>query len=104
MTMVHGVHGAQTVETFLVNLYLPNAVGVAGVRAVKGRLSGAALLIGMDVITQGDFAVTNKDGRTVFSFRVPSIACYDFVKDHNRSMRRQPNQKGPPQRRRKKGR
>lgn len=100
MTVVHGVHGAQTTETFLINLYLPNKVGIIGIRAAKGILGDTAdILIGMDVITMGDFAITNKGGDTVFSFRVPSIARYDFVKEHNTSLRRnQIGRKGPPQR------
>ncbi len=40
---------------------------------------GVEILIGMDILIQGDFAITHKDGRTVASFRVPSIAKYDFV-------------------------
>ena len=55
------------------------------------------LLIGMDIIGMGDFAVTNADEKTVFSFRVPSIEEIDFVpeakennilKDGNRKARR----------------
>ena len=30
------------------------------------------LLIGMDIITQSDFLITNKDGKTTFQFRTPS--------------------------------
>jgi len=40
----------------------------------------AEALIGMDIIGKGDFAVTNKDGKTTFTFRIPSIECIDFVK------------------------
>ena len=39
----------------------------------------------MDVITQGDFAVSNWDGRTAFSFRVPSRGEIDFVRDDEAS-------------------
>ena len=46
--------------------------------AVEGHILGGDVLIGMDVITQGDFAVTNREGRTVFSFRVPSLIHLDF--------------------------
>ena len=41
------------------------------------------VLIGMDLISQGDFSVTNKGGSTVFSFRVPSQVHTDYVKEHN---------------------
>ena len=98
MARVHGVHGAKDVETYLINLYLPNRVAIGSVRTTKSELSDADILIGMNVITLGDFAITNKDGQTVFSFRIPSIACYDFVRDHNRSLQAQGNRKGPPQR------
>lgn len=30
------------------------------------------MLIGMDIILLGDFCLTNKDGKSVFSFRIPS--------------------------------
>jgi uncharacterized protein YecA (UPF0149 family) len=42
------------------------------------------LLIGMDLISLGDFAVTNFAGKTVFSFRVPSVQMIDFVQSGNR--------------------
>jgi uncharacterized protein YchJ len=34
----------------------------------------------MDVIAQGDLAVTNFNGHTTFSFRMPSMDEIDFVK------------------------
>lgn len=37
------------------------------------------LLIGMDIIGLGDFAVTNLGGNTVFTFRVPSVEKIDFA-------------------------
>ena len=41
--------------------------------------TGADVLIGMDIMKIGDFAVTNHNGRTVFSFKVPSMESIDFV-------------------------
>ena len=35
----------------------------------------------MDIIGTGDFAVTNLDGKTVFTFRIPSAERIDFVKE-----------------------
>ncbi|MCL4553079.1 MAG: retroviral-like aspartic protease family protein [Candidatus Marsarchaeota archaeon] len=78
MAQVHGVHGMQQVETYLVNIHLPNKVAVSGVRVTKGQLPGADVLIGMDVISMGDFAVTNLGGITQFSFRIPSQVHVDF--------------------------
>jgi hypothetical protein len=36
------------------------------------------LIIGMDVMTQGDLSITNFEGKTIFSFRMPSINRVDF--------------------------
>jgi hypothetical protein len=37
----------------------------------------------MDIIGQGDFAVSNYGGKTVFTFRVPSKQMIDFVAQEN---------------------
>ena len=82
MAEVHHVDGSSQVETYLVNIGLPNNVGYPGVRVTKGDLpDGDDVLIGMDIITTGDFAVTNVNGTTVLSFRFPSIEHIDFVKE-----------------------
>lgn len=39
------------------------------------------LIIGMDIITQGDFSITNLGGRTIFSFRIPSQHSIDYEQD-----------------------
>jgi hypothetical protein len=36
------------------------------------------VIIGMDIITLGDFAISNKDEKTVLSFRIPSVDTIDF--------------------------
>ncbi len=80
MTMVHGVEREYKTETFLVNILLPNKVGFREVRVTKGELPGTEeVLIGMDIINQGDFAITHKDDKTLFSFRWPSVGHIDFV-------------------------
>ncbi len=66
---------------YLASIVLPNKVCIPQLRMTEGVIAGdAEVLIGMDIISQGDFAVTNKDGKTTFSFRMPSIECIDFVK------------------------
>ena len=81
ITEVHTAQGSHRTETYLVGIFLPNFVGFSSVRVSKGTLPSAHdVLIGMDIIGSGDFAVTNKDGKTVFSFRMPSIERIDFVK------------------------
>jgi gag-polyprotein putative aspartyl protease len=84
MTIVHGVHGSEQAEQYLVNIGLPNGVVFVNLTATKGKLGDAHVLIGMDIILSGDFVITNKDGKTVMSFRTPSQECVDFVKEHQR--------------------
>ena len=58
MTQAHGVDGIHDTELFLVNIRLPNAVGFANVIVTRGKLHGSDALIGMNIIAQGDFAVS----------------------------------------------
>jgi predicted aspartyl protease len=91
MTQVQGVNSSVPSEVYLVTIGLLNQVKVQSVRVTKGTLAGAVdVLIGMDVITIGDFVVTNLNGTTVFSFCVPSHRCIDFVEEHNAQIKAQP--------------
>ncbi|MGH7773978.1 MAG: aspartyl protease family protein [Candidatus Binatia bacterium] len=78
------------VNTYLVNLFLPNNVVVAAVPVSEGGIAGGDILIGMDIIAMGDFAITNCDGRSSWTFRMPSVEEIDFVQEiqeHNRKYR-----------------
>lgn len=87
MTQVHTAGGTKTSLVYLVNIVLRNNVGIPQIRVTEGNLrNDADVLIGMDIISQGDFAVTNRDGKTTFSFRIPSIECIDFVEQKPSSM------------------
>ncbi len=77
---VFHAQGSTHVPNYFVNLGLPNRVEIAGIRVTEGILKGCDVLIGMDIINMGDFAVTNRDGETIFSFQMPSINQIDFVK------------------------
>lgn len=80
-TQVHHAQGVtKKAPEYLVNIGLPNHVMFTSVRATKGILSGIDVLIGMDIIGSGDFAVTYFQGKTRFSFRMPSCEAIDFVK------------------------
>jgi len=80
MTRIRHADGEVRAEVYHVNIGLPNKVAFPNVRVTKLRLAGSDALIGMDIINYGDFAVTNTGGKTVFSFRIPSIQHIDFVK------------------------
>jgi predicted aspartyl protease len=73
--------GNSIVNVYAINLFLPNQVAFQFVKVTEGVLSGFDLLIGMDIISAGDFSISNVGGKTVFSFRVPSVQEVDFVKE-----------------------
>ena len=84
---VNHAGGVGTSSKYLVNFFLPNSVGVAGVlvhefAAVPGDFG---VIIGMDIISRGDFAVTHEDGKGCVSFRMPSCGQIDFVEEANRA-------------------
>jgi len=79
MTKVYHADGDALSPVYRVSLFLPNRVASPEVRVTRGILSSCDVLIGMDVIGSGDFAVSSDHGRTVFSFRVPSAGAIDFV-------------------------
>ena len=78
---IEGVTGSAICNTYLIALSLPNGILIPELEVAdcEGNI-GCDVLIGMDVIGMGDFAVCNKDGRTTFSFRTPSIEAIDFTK------------------------
>lgn len=81
MTKVKTARGEFTTYVYLVNLVLPSKVGFPNITVAEGELGNDIdVLIGMDIISKGDFAVTNKDNKTVVSFRVPSLTHIDFRK------------------------
>ena len=81
MKQVKGAYGAATDRNvYLVNIGLPNGVMIPNIPAVWGEMAGLDVLIGMDIITLGDFAVTNQNNVTTFSFRIPSLHTIDYSK------------------------
>ncbi len=78
-TEIHTANGACIKNTYLVNIFLPSNVVLPHVRVTEGELGGIQMLIGMDVITIGDFSITNFEDKTTMSFRLPSCGEVDFV-------------------------
>jgi predicted aspartyl protease len=78
---VFHANGESIVNVYAINLFLPNQVAFQFVKVTEGVLNGFDLLIGMDIITTGDFSISNVGGRTTFSFRYPSTKEIDFVKE-----------------------
>lgn len=79
ITECYGVNGKHQSNVYLVNIYLPNKVVIPNLTVTEGVLKDIDVLVGMDVMGLGDFAVSNYKGITTFSFRFPSIETIDFV-------------------------
>lgn len=75
-----GVTGNAVCKKYLVSLHLPNKVVIPELEVsdCEGNI-GCDVLIGMDVITRGDFAICNWNGNTTFTFRMPSVEKIDFT-------------------------
>lgn len=85
MAQVNTANGMATQNTYTIDIELPNNVIIQGIIAteIDALVAGCDALIGMDVITLGDFSITNHKGSTCMSFRVPSKHELDYVKNLN---------------------
>lgn len=75
--------GVRESDVYLVNVALPSAVGFKGLPVTDGDIRGVDVLIGMDIICLGDFAITHEEGGDlVMSYRTPPDwgRVTDFVK------------------------
>jgi hypothetical protein len=82
-TRVHGVHGFQDgINIYGVRIFLnnPKMTFILQVTECEQLADNdtAMFLIGMDVISKGDFAISNFKGKTTMTFRVPSLERFDF--------------------------
>ncbi|MDR3165583.1 MAG: SEC-C domain-containing protein [Synergistaceae bacterium] len=78
-TRISTPSGNKDCGQYYINVDLPNEVRIRRIPAIEAIPSNCDVLIGMDIIGLGDFAVTNHDGKTAFSFRMPSIQEIDFA-------------------------
>lgn len=101
MIDVLGVHSKEKVNTHFIELVLNNnqirlklVVTECPTLSADENIGG---LIGMDVISQGDFAITNFGSRTTMTFRKPSVQNIDFCQTKNTPIVKttQPGQDNP---------
>ena len=78
---VNHAGGQDLVPVYKVNIGLPNRVAITEIKVSEGKIASADVLIGMDIITMGDFSVTNLEGKTIMSFRMPSVQKIDYVEE-----------------------
>ena len=70
----------QETHVYDTSLQLLNGVIVTYIPTLQAAPGNCDVLIGMDIITLGDLAISNYKGETVMSFRTPSQALIDFVR------------------------
>ena len=82
---LHTARGTEVVNTYIISIGLPNRVVFPSLLANEVELLPPFdVIIGMDVIARGDFAVTNASGHTQFTFRTPPRKHINFVAEINR--------------------
>ena len=76
--------GRSIVSIYDIDIILPNNSLMQYVSVIETELYDLDLLIGMDIISQGDFSISNKDKKTTFSSRLPSYKEIDFVAEYDK--------------------
>ena len=67
-----GVHGEKIANTYIIDIVLPNRVCFQNVKVSEGEIiDNIDVIIGMDIIQSGDFAIANADNKTTFSYCTP---------------------------------
>lgn len=96
-TRVNHAGGFDDSPTYLVNFGLPNRVGLAGIIVTEfPHLAGSfEAIIGMDILMNGDFAVTHVGQLSCMSFRVPSVKTIDYVLEANKVLWRNAKRNEP---------
>lgn len=81
--MVHTPSGTGIMNQYMINLVLNNEIRFKDFIVMDSEIGsqGIDVLIGMDIISMGDLAISNYAGRTLFSFRIPSQEHIEFKRD-----------------------
>lgn len=84
---VSGISGNRRSNEYFINITLNNEQislnsSVTDCNALSND-GTIGMLIGMDIISMGDFSITNFDGKTTMTFRIPSLEDVDFCRDIN---------------------
>lgn len=76
---ISGIGGNVDAKTYKLSLYFPKeGAWIKDIEVLACDLEDNDIIIGMDTITQGDLAITNKDGETWFSFKLPASTHIEF--------------------------
>ena len=91
MAKVRGVHGVKLVNVYLVSITLNNEnitlTSLVTECEALNDVDDTEMLIGMNIVNMGDLCISNFEGKTVLTFRTPSLEVVDYVAEiaeHNR--------------------
>jgi hypothetical protein len=73
-----GVTGRAIARTYRINIILPNGMQCSNWFVIGGVMENCEMLIGMDIISLGDFAVSNYGNRTKYTYQIPSTHDTDY--------------------------
>ena len=69
---ISSANGIIETNTYLVHVGIPSGSIVTNVLVLEDENDDYEVVIGMDIISRGDFVFTNHMGHSTFSFRIPS--------------------------------
>lgn len=78
---VNHAGGCDYANTYIVDIFLPNRICFSSMKVTEcpDVVGKFGVIIGMDIISKGDFSFTNSGGNSLFSFKIPSSKETDFV-------------------------
>jgi len=79
--MTHTANGIAFGEAHFANIILSNGVEINDLEVISMPNMAVECLLGADIISKGDFSISNFNGRTIVSFRMPSRADTDYVQN-----------------------
>lgn len=80
MQQIQTPSGTAIVNQYKMHIVLNNEVVIQDVSVIDSEIGNQNIdvLIGMDIITLGDFGISNYENKTQFSFRIPSQEHVDY--------------------------
>lgn len=64
--------GVSATNVYHISMKLPNRCYIEKLKVAEVQLAGCDALIGMDVISKGNFSISHDTGKTVFEFGIPA--------------------------------
>jgi hypothetical protein len=82
---IHHAGGTSERNVYAVNITLPNGISFGSVEVVRCKLTGCDALMGIEIISRGDLAISKFQAETLMSFRYSSAATTDYEASQHQS-------------------